>query len=124
MSDEQRVDVGPVWQKLHDAMNGPGLSSYPLRTRIMAIYSASLIDLWPERDLPPDLRELYREIDKAFHRGPAGDPQARAYASTRAMSDRAVEAVARKIARLFDLLSAQRRQDQALAEQGQGMSAL
>ncbi len=37
MSDEQRVDVGPVWQKLHDAMNGPGLSSYPLRTRIMAI---------------------------------------------------------------------------------------
>ncbi len=90
----------------------------------MAIYSASLIDLRPERDLPPDLRGLYREIDKAFHRGPAGDPKARAYASTIAMSDRAVEAVARKIARLFDLLSAQHRQDQALNEQGQGMSAL
>ena len=93
-------------------MNGPGLSSYPLRTQVMAIYSASLIDLWPERDLPPDLRELYREIDKAFHAGPVVDPKARAYASTRAMSDRTVEAVARKIARLFDLLSAQHRQGQ------------
>jgi hypothetical protein len=86
----------------------------------MAIYSASLIDLWPERDLPPDLRELYREIDKAFHRGPPSNPEARAYASTSAMSDRTVEAVARKIARLFDLLSAQHRQDQARSEQGQG----
>ena len=93
-----------AYEKLSVAVTSMATSTDSLQNRLanVYVYGFHTIGLNVNADLPPNLRSLYREIEKNLTKVPAQGDEGSVLATTRAMRDEEAKKVIEQIVYLYD----------------------
>jgi uncharacterized protein YebE (UPF0316 family) len=93
-----------AYEKLFVAVTSMATSTDSLQNRLANayIYGFHTIGLDVNADLPPNLRSLYREIEKNLTKVPAQGNEGSVVATTRAMRDEEAKKLIEQIVHLYD----------------------
>lgn len=93
-----------AYEKLSMAVTSMAISTDSLQNRLANayIYGFHTIGLDVNADLPPNLRSLYREIERNLTKVPAQGDEGSVVATTRAMRDEEAKKLIEQIVYLYD----------------------